>query len=413
MKKILLSCVIFTTPLAAHGAGFALIEQSGSGMGNAFAGGSAIAEDASTIFFNPAGMTYIEGTQAVGALHLINPNAEFNDKGSVKAQGVPPRGGEGPNAGNLAFVPNFYLMTDINPSIKIGIGLNAPFGLKTEYDDKWVGRFQADKSEVKTININPSIAFKVNDQLSLGLGVSAMRAEATLTRQVNRVVAPETSVKIKGDDWGFGFNLGALYQVTADTRIGVAYRSKVEQHLEGKSSSPLVAALNTNVKADVTLPENFSVSAFSRLDDTWDLMGDVTWTRWSRFKELRIDFANTTPDSVTTENWHNTMRYSVGLNYHYSDALKLRAGLAYDEEAINDNFRTARIPGNDRKWLSLGADWQVSPTSKFDVGYSHLFISDAKINDDQRSAVKGRNGLLLGDFEASVDILSFQYTHNF
>jgi long-chain fatty acid transport protein len=132
MKKIFISCVIFTTPISAQAAGFALIEQSGSGMGNAYAGGSAVAEDASTIFFNPAGMTYIEGTQAAGALHLIKPNAEFNDKGSIKGAGVPPRGDEGPNAGDLAFVPNFYFMTEISPSIKVGIGLNAPFGLKTE-----------------------------------------------------------------------------------------------------------------------------------------------------------------------------------------------------------------------------------------------------------------------------------------
>jgi long-chain fatty acid transport protein len=421
MKKILLSCVIFTTPLAAQAAGFALIEQSGSGMGNAFAGGSAIAEDASTIFFNPAGMTYIQGTQAVGALHLINPNAEFNNKGSIPAAGKP-LGGEGPNAGSLAFVPNFYFKTDINENIKVGVGLNAPFGLKTEYGDKWIGRFQADKSEVKTININPAIAFKVNDQLSLGFGVSAMWAEATLTRAVNFPVPTQGAVKIKGDDWGFGFNLGAIYQATADTRFGVAYRSKVEQHLDGdaKFTRPVPipnagAAADSGVKADVTLPENFSVSAFSRLNDTWDLMGDVTWTRWSQFKELKIvrDNGAIVGGLPTPENWDNTMRYSVGVNYHYSDALKLRAGLAYDEEAISDKFRTARIPGNDRKWLSLGAGWQVSPVSKLDVGYSHLFISDASIDDDQRSLAKGRNGRLTGDFEASVDILSFQYTHNF
>ncbi len=413
MYKKILACVIFTTPITTQAAGFALIEQSGSGMGNAYAGASAIAEDASTIFFNPAGMTYIQGTQAVGALHLINPNAEFNDEGSIKAQGVPPRGDEGPNAGDLAFVPNFYYKRDLTDSVKFGLGLNAPFGLKTEYDDNWVGRFQADKSEVKTININPSVAFKVNDQLSLGFGVSIMRAEATLTRQVNRVFFPETNVKIKGDDWGYGFNLGAIYQATQDTRIGVAYRSKVEQHLEGRSKSPLVAALNTKVKADVTLPETFSVSAFSRLNDTWDLMGDVTWTRWSRFKELRIDFANATPDSVTPENWDNTLRYSIGVNYHYSDAIKLRAGLAYDQEAIKTEYRTARIPGNDRKWVSFGLSYQPTSVSKFDIGYSHLFISDAKIDDDQTSPAKGRNGRLIGDFEGSVDILSLQYTHNF
>lgn len=418
MKKILLSCVIFTTPIVAQAAGFALIEQSGSGMGNAYAGAAAVAEDASTIFFNPAGMTYIEGTQAAGALHLINPNAEFNNEGSVAGAGKP-LGGEGPNAGDLAFVPNLYFKMDINDYVKFGVGINAPFGLKTEYDDKWLGRFQADKSEVKTININPSIAFKLNDQFSLGFGVSAMRAEAELTRAINAGGLGERYIKVKGDDWGFGFNLGAIFQATTDTRVGVAYRSKVEHHLDGDSKSTFTAfnaiptlTLNTDVNADVTLPENFSVSAFSRLNDTWDLMGDVTWTRWSQFKELKIvrDNGTGTTLTVTPENWDNTMRYSVGVNYHYSDTVKLRAGLAYDEEAISDRFRTARIPGNDRKWLSLGAGWQATPASKLDVGYSHLFISDAKIDDNQ---IATGNGRVRGDFEGSVDILSLQYTHNF
>jgi len=395
----------------AQAAGFALIEQSASGMGNAYAGAAATAEDASTIFFNPAGMTYVEGTQVVGALHLINPNAEFHNKGTLAVTGD-----EGPNAGDLAFVPNVYYKRDLTDGVKFGLGINAPFGLKTEYDDKWIGRFQADKSEVKTININPSIAFKVNEQLSLGFGVSAMRAEATLTRAVNFGVAGQGAVKIKGDDWGFGFNLGAIYQATADTRIGVAYRSKVEQHLDGRvkfqrpALVPFAAAPDGGVKADVTLPENFSVSVFSKLDDKWDLMGDVTWTRWSQFKELAVYRDSGALLARTPENWENTLRYSLGVNYRYSDALKLRAGLAYDEEAIKDEFRTARIPGNDRKWVSLGASYQMAPATKFDVGYSHLFISDAKIDDNQAALGNGR---LRGDFEGSVDILSLQVTHNF
>ena len=418
MKKIFFSFVVFTTPLISQAAGFALIEQNASGMGNAYAGGSAIAEDASTIYFNPAGMTYIQGTQAVGALHLIKPSAEFNNQGSIPGFGRP-LGGEGGDAGDLAVVPNFYFKIDLTDNVKLGVGVNAPFGLKTEYDKDWLGRFQAVESELKTININPAIAFKVSDQLSIGAGISAMWAQARLSSAVN-LVAAEGFSKVKGDDWGFGFNLGAIYQVTPDSRMGVAYRSKVEQHLEGDvkftrpaiplSAAALAATANSNVTADVTLPETFSVSAFSRLNDTWDLMGDVTWTRWSQLEELRIIRDNGFTLAVTPENWDNTLRYSVGVNYHYSDAIKLRAGLAYDEEAISDRFRTARIPGNDRKWLSFGAGWQVSPASKLDVGYSHLFISNASINDNQTATRKGR---VRGDFEASVDILSMQYTHNF
>ena len=421
MKKILLSCVIFTTPLVANAAGFALIEQSASGMGNAFAGGGAVAEDASTIYFNPAGMTYIEGTQLVGALHLIKPNAEFN--GTISPLGKPV-GGNGGDAGDLAFVPNFYFKTDFNESIKLGVGVNAPFGLKTEYDSTWKGRFHAIKSEVKTININPAMAFKVNDQLSVGAGVSAMWAQAELTNAVNFGPAGEGSAKIRGDDWGFGFNLGAIYQATADTRISAAYRSKIDQTLDGDVTfvrptnilPPVVlaATANGNVTADVSLPENFSLSAFSKVNDTWDVMGDVTWTHWSRFKELKIVRSNgaVVGGAATPENWSNTLRYSIGTNYHYSDALKLRAGLAYDDEAINDQFRTARIPGNDRKWLSLGANWKVMPNASVDIGYSHLFISDASI-DSSKNELNPAKGVLKGSYDGSVDILSLQYTHNF
>jgi len=416
IKKVALSLALIATS-GAHAAGFALIEQSASGMGNAFAGGAAIAEDASTIFFNPAGMTYIDGTQVVGALHLIKPNADFKDKGSSSGGAFAPLGDEGPNAGGLAFIPNFYLMTEITPSIKMGVGVNAPFGLKTEYDDEWVGRFHADKSELKTININPSVAFKVNDQLSLGAGLSLMRAEATLSRAVNFGLAGVGDVEIEGDDWGFGFNLGAIYQFTSDTRAGVAYRSKVTQKLKGdaKFTRPALVpnagpAADGDVKAKVDLPETFSVSLFSRVNSQWDVMGDITWTRWSRFEELAVMRDNGTLLTSTPENWENTVRYSVGVNYRYSDTLKLRAGLAYDEEAIKNEFRTARIPGNDRKWLSLGASFATNPASTFDIGYTHLFISDAEIEDNQ---LLTGNGLLKGDFEGSVDILSLQYTHDF
>jgi len=363
-------------------------------------------------------MTYIDGTQAVGALHVIRTTGDFNDEGSTSGGTFAPLGDEGPDAGDTAFVPNLFFTTSLTPDIKVGLGISAPFGLKTEYDDnEWMGRFQADKSEVKTINFNPSIAFKVNQRVSLGFGVNAMRAEATLTRAVNFGPAGPGSVEIKGDDWGFGFNMGAILQATKDTRFGVAYRSKVKQRVKGdaKFDRPALVpnagpAADGDIKAAVDLPESLALSAFSHVNSKWDVMADVTWTRWSRFEELRINRKDGSLLSLTPENWENTMRYSIGATYHYSGSIKLRGGLAYDEEAIKDEFRTARIPGNDRKWVTLGASYQLSPTAAFDVGYAHIFVSGADIDDDQLAEGNGR---LTGEFKGSADILSVQYTHNF
>lgn len=402
---------------SAGAAGFALIEQSASGMGNAFAGAAAEAEDASTIYFNPAGMSYLPDSQLVVAGHILKTSGDFSNNGSVAGAGKP-LNGEGGDFGDWALLPNLYYSHAVTPNIRLGLGISAPFGLKTEYDDNWLGRFQAIKSEIKTVNINPSLSIKVNDSLSLGMGVSAMRTSATLTRAVNFGLAGEGYARIKGDDWGYGFNLGAIFQATPDTRIGLAYRSKVRQELDGSvkfrrpAAVPVAAAPDSGITADVTLPENASLSLFSKINDQWDLMGDVTWTHWSRLKELRILRDSGALLSLTPENWENTLRYSLGANYRYSDNLKLRAGIAYDQEAIRDQYRTARIPGNDRTWLSLGAQYKVSTSGVVDVGYSHLFLKDAPINIVDSAAVAA-NGRIKGEYEGDVNILSVQYTHNF
>lgn len=402
--------------LNSHAAGFALSEQNASGLGNAYAGAAAVAEDASTIFFNPAGMTYLEGSQIVGALHLIRTTGDFDRRPTD----TPALGNEGGDFGSLAAIPNFYYKQDINDQFKVGIGIGTPFGLKTEYDKNWLGRFQALKSELKTVNINPSLAWKFNEQWAFGFGISAMWAQAELTSAVN-LGATESSINNKGKDWGFGYNLGAIYQITPDTRLGLAYRSKVEQHLKGDARSPFTAlngvpgsTLNADITADLTLPETLSLSSFSRLDDHWDLLADITWTRWSQFQTLSIlrDNGSNTLIGSTQEHWNNTLRYSVGLNYRYSDSIKLRTGVAYDQEAIDNDRRTSRIPGNDRLWLSFGASWQYSPQTRLDAGYAHLFIKEASIYDDQRTPAPSK-GLIDGKYDGSADILSLQFTHQF
>jgi long-chain fatty acid transport protein len=384
-----------------HAAGFALIEQNASGLGNAYAGQAASAQDASTIFFNPAGMTLLPDRQVVIAGNLIKPSTDFSGTVTPAILG----GGDGGDAGDLAFVPNAYLAYRVSPDVHLGVSLNAPFGLKTEYDSTWMGRTQAIKSELKTISLNPSIAWKASESLSFGAGLSIQYIEAILSNATSGAIPPNVGT-VKGDDYGWGFNLGALWQMSEATRIGLAYRSEVDQSLKGDlrfSASPAMIP----VTADVTLPDTASLSLFHILNTRWELLADITWTGWSSFDELRIVNTSGTPVSVTPEHWNDSYRYSVGANYHLDNKLTLRGGVAYDETPVSDTFRTARIPDENRTWLAFGAQYRISATSMIDVGYAHLFIDSARID-------KLENGVTLsGVYKNSVDILSAQLTLNF
>lgn len=394
--RLAVSLALASLAGAVHSAGFALIEQNASGLGNAYAGQAAAATDASTIFFNPAGMTMLPDRQLVVAGHLIAPNAEFSGSSNIG-------GGDGGDAGGIALVPNAYFAFRLTPEVHLGVGLNAPFGLATEYDDTWAGRTQAIKSELKTINLNPAIAWKVNENFSLGAGVSIQYAEATLTN----LAGAAGLATVKGEDYGWGFNFGALWQLGGSTRLGVAYRSDVEYTLEGDVGFSVAAVLNGPVTADATLPDSASLSVFHRLNERWDILADVTWTAWSDFDELRIVRTSGALLSVTPENWEDSYRFSLGANYRYSDKLMLRVGAAFDETPVSDTYRTARIPDEDRTWLAFGAQYRLDDRSVLELGYAHLFVKDARINKTESGVT------LTGEYDASVDILSAQFTHSF
>lgn len=414
-KLIITASLLFPfTYQNAHAAGFALNEISTSGLGNAFAGGAASAEDASTVFANPAGMIYLPNQQLVFATHALDVSAKFNNQGSVPAAGRS-LGGDGGDPGSWALVPNIYYSTRLTPKLAAGIALNAPFGLKTEYNKDWVGRFQAIKSDLRTYNINPAIAYQVSDSLSLGLGISLMKAQAELTQAVNFGPAGEGSARIKGDDWSYGYNLGAILQITPESRIGIVFRSQIKQTLDADASFrrppgvPFAAAPDGKVSADLTLPASLSLSAFSQLNEQWDLMADVTWTGWNRFQQLKIVRDNGSVLSATPENWENSLRYSIGSSYRYNATWKLRAGLAYDQDPIKDEFRTARIPSNDRIWLAIGANYRLSDKTCLDMGYAHLFLKSTPIDINQGPAA----GRVSGSYDIQINVLSLQLTHNF
>jgi len=417
-----------------QGAGFAIIENSASGMGSAFSSGGAAGEDASTVWFNPASMSLLKGQNLMMAGHLIVAKADFTNNGSTNADGTPISGPDS-QGGKNAFVPNLYYVGQVTDEIHLGLSINAPFGLGTKYDDDWVGRYHAVDTELTTININPAISYRIDDQWSIGAGVSVQYVDLTLTSAIDEgaiMGAPGTSdgfAELQADNkdsLSYGWNVGLLYQLNEETRFSLAYRSAIDHHAEGTAdftnpatSSAIIstgAFADTTLSSDVTLPASASMSAFHTINETFDIMGDVTWTQWSVFDELRITYADGSnpSESVTTENYQDQWRVSVGGRYHYSKELIFRSGLAYDQKAVqNAEYRTARIPDNDRYWVSLGMGYAFSEMVGMDLGYSHLFIPDTSINNTFESDNIAVQHTLKGDYEASVDIFSAQLTVKF
>ncbi len=426
------TCLVFGQ---AYASGFALIENGAAGQGNAYAGAAAHTNDASTIFFNSAGMMRLEGEQLSLAAHFISPNSSFQNQGSSlnAAAGGGALTGNDDDGGQSAIVPNFYWVKPLNDQSSFGIGIQSLFGLATKYDKNWVGRYHAVETDLKTININPSIAYQVNSKLSIGGGVNIVYADIVFSNAIDfgtLAGAPQSQdgfAELTGDnssDPGYGFNFGLQYAMTPNTWLGVSYRSEVDLDLEGGADFTVPAAtvtalggagvgtvafVDTGIKSSVTLPASLALSIASEVGKV-TYLADVTWTGWSSFDELRIDFDNAAQaDAVTTESWKDTLRYSIGMDYQYSDLLILRTGVAYDETPIpSAERRTARVPGNDRTWLSFGLSYLMDDDLTVDVGYSHLFIDDVRINNTLETSSAALNSTLTGEYSGSVDILSVQ-----
>ena len=452
-----ITVALISTGYVSHSnaAGFALIEKSASGMGSAFAGAAAVAEDASTVWFNPAGMTRLSGSQMVVAGHFVSPTADYTDTGSTKnpALGGGALTGTNDDGGASALVPNFYYVTEIGNGTMFGIGVTVPFGLSTEYNSDWVGRYTATKSEVHAININPSFASKATDNLSVGFGLNIQYIEATLANQLDSTAiclgkllalgatCPGASIgnpanagnatfdssqSLTADDLSIGWNFGLLFDLDKDSRLGLAYRSSIKHKLEGNVDFNLSTELSTAVAtmavpystlfsdrgltATVELPESLSLSYIRNVDTKLSVMADITWTRWSNLQELIIVFDPIQPASTIPENWDNSYRYSLGMNYRQDDKLTYRAGIAIDQTPIKSpEDRTPRIPGNDRTWLSFGIGYNMATDMSIDVGFSHLFIDDTKMNNTDASF----SHTVTGTYDADVNILSAQANFKF
>ncbi|MDD2236705.1 MAG: outer membrane protein transport protein [Kiritimatiellae bacterium] len=385
-------------------AGLSLSEYGGKGLGEAYAGSSASTEDATCAFFNPAGLSLMEDSSAVvGATYLLTkfsftPRActypEHND--------MPLTGGNGGMAGGEAILPFAYYSQKLDSETSVGMAVNTPFGLSSDYQDGWVGRYQALYSELQTVNFNPSISHLLTKSIAVGAGLNLQYTRAEFSSAVDfgsilagqgvSGVMPQMldgKATIKGDDWGWGYNAGIMLQPFESSTVGLTYRSEISYTLEGdatfdvpEQAMPLQAAglfSDSDVRCDITMPESVSLGIAQKLSSNLTLKSEITWTRWSRFQELRIQYDSNQPDSVTEENWNDAFRYALGLNYAVGSKWIIRIGTAYDESPVpNAEHRTPNIPDSNRIWLSAGASCRMTERVGVDLAYTRLYFNQAE-----------------------------------
>lgn len=399
-------------------AGFAINEQSVSSMGTAFAGRSSSADDATTVFGNPAGMARIKREQVSAGAALIFAKTDIDDArgtfgGSNDGDMVPTVG-----------VPMGYYVKPLDDKWAFGLGVYVPFGLITDYESGFAGRYYGDRSEVRVITLQPTVSYRINDQLSVGFGPTINRIDGELTSAVLNPLSPgrnDGKVKVKGDDTALGFTAGVLFELDPRTRFGLTYHSKVDYTLKGDttvSGSGFVlgsSAGKYDASLDLETPESVDFSVTHDLNDAWTLYAGSTWTRWSRLEEIKVEnkgvggLLGPALSTITEEqDWRDTWSYAVGAAYKLNRQWTLRAGLAYDQSPARNEFRSPRIPTDDRKILSLGAAWSPNDDMTIDVAYSYLKEDDAKI--DQSSPIKGS---YQATYKNSAHGLGAQVTYRF
>lgn len=409
------STVLATVASPAAASGFQINEQGASALGAANAGAAASVNDASTVFWNPAGQTLLAGRQATVVLSGIFPSTRYTDSGRSTYAAL----GSGGQGGESALVPALFGTWPIGPDLSVGLGINAPMGLATEWDRTWAGQYHAIRSEITTLNINPTIAYKVSDALSVGAGLSYQKLDAEFT---NRSLVPvgagtvlTATGSIQGDDWGWGWNVGALWRISGSTRVGATYRSTIRYTIDGRltlADLP-VAVPPRSVAADVKLPDVLSLAVSHQVDAKLRLLADATFVGWDSIQSLRIvDTASGAAVSTTQLGFRNAWRAGLGAEYAAHPQWLLRAGVAYDTTPVQDAYRTPRLPDSDRTWLAIGARWMPAPGSTWwiDVGYAHLFMKDAPSNLPYEGAPTEERlrGSLAGQYKGSVDIVSAQ-----
>ncbi len=396
MKKLLtltaIGGLLFATS-NAQASGFFIREQSVSGMGNAFAGATAGAEDISYSFWNPAILTKHGGTQINGNLTGINPHIT----GTTDTQ-------KSRHVVENAVVPAFYASHQLNDKLTAGVGISAPFGLVTDYADSFPNPIAHDVlSDLTAMNLTTSVAYKATDKLSLGAGFMIQYIDAHLTSMGGSVLE---KVDLKGDTTDIGYTLGALYEFCDTTRVGVAYRSEVSHKLkgEGTQSGPVSSQ---DITAALTTPDVLTLGVYHDVNEKWAVMAEAQRTGWSSFETLAI-MGSVFDYPEVEEKWKDVWFYSLGANYQLNEQTKLRFGVAYDQEPVSPEYKTMRIPDSDRIWLSTGVEYKYSDALTLNAGYTYIRAEDSSATINHGTPLQETI-----DYSGNIHLFGFGFNYSF
>ena len=424
VKAVLLACsgigVLLAATADANAGGLAVREQSAWGQGSSFAGVAA-GGSLSAMFWNPATMTQIPGIQSESVLTGIMPYAANTPGAGSTYFGF---GGTG-NTADSALVPAGYFSYQLNPNLWLGMSVNSPFGLSVNFPDAWAGRnYAAGGSSLATYNATPSLAYRINDMISIGAGVQIERARADLTSGLpvnSSFTAPGlgNQSNIYGYGWGFGFTAGVTLTPTPTTTIGLGYRSAINQKINGTLTLPpggvFTSPFSTpgSVNTTLNLPDIVSLGIRQRVNPQLTLLGTVEWTNWSRIGTTAINQPSGAPAIVVTKpvtlpfQYKDGWIFSAGAEYQWSEKLAVRGGVGYEISPITDQVRTPLLPDNDRLWLSVGGTYRLTPKMSFDLAYSHIFVKSTHVDVSAASGNPWFDGVTyIGDVSSHVDIIS-------
>jgi long-chain fatty acid transport protein len=400
--------LLTTTALAGNvlAAGFYIQEQSAAGVGRAQSGNVVAADDASTVYFNPAGMTELPGLQAAAGVDLIIPNGGLTNNGSVdRSTGAylvnplsggysAPGGNNGGNPGSATPVPDLYLTAEIpNSPITLGLALTAPVGFTSQFSPSGFARYDSIESKVVTIDFAPTIAWKVNDWLSVGAGIDEQYVYVKLSQALPNpltlggpTAATDGSLTLAGHEWATGWNAGILVKAGPATKLGFSYRSAITHNVVGSVNfsgltGPLAVQNGTFAAgAALNLPDIYAFGIAQKITPLLTLMAEGDYYGWSVFNKIDVHLIASGGDLVTPENYRDTYAFGVSGEYQLTDQWKLRGGVKYDQTPTVSAFRDTRVPDGDRFWVAGGVHYQFSDQIGVDASYAHIFVTSESIN---------------------------------